>query len=112
MRKRYKVYRVIGGNRSEFELILTTSKKRALEITNIREMGTPTVDIIIDNPIIKKATNSYNEDLDFVNILDSNYKNIPNVVIDSEIYDDSPLELITVEKENRNTMKKTKSRRR
>jgi len=98
MRKRYKVYRVIGGNRSEFELILTTSKKRAFVITNIKEMGTTKVDIIIDNPIIRKATNCYNEDLDFVDILDDNYKNIPNVVIDSEIYDDSPLELITVEK--------------
>jgi predicted GTPase len=48
-----KLYTVIGNNRGKRELVLSTSKERAKEITTIREMGGCKVEIYDKKPINK-----------------------------------------------------------
>jgi len=90
-----KMYLVRGPGRGTREIILTTSKFRAQEISDLRKLGPTRVKSIDKKPKLRVATGSENEMLGFLEWKDPDVNKWHSYfTIDPALYDYSVLEIL------------------
>lgn len=90
-----KMYLVRGVSRGSREIILSTSKGRAQEISDLRKLGPTTVKTLDKKPKLRVATGGENEMLDFLEWKDNDINKWHSYfTIDPVLYTHSVLEIL------------------
>jgi hypothetical protein len=90
-----KMYLVRGPGRGTREIILSTSKQRAQEISDLRKLGPTRVKSIDKKPKLRVATGGENEMLDFLEWKDPDINTWHSYFsIDPALYVHSVLEIL------------------
>ncbi len=90
-----KIYIVRGLTKGLSEKILSISKKRACEISELRKLGHISVKTIDKKPKLRVAVGSENEILDFLEWKDVELNKWHScITIDPVLYEKSPLEIL------------------
>ncbi len=90
-----KMYLVRGPGRGTREIILSTSKSRAAEISDLRKLGPTRVKSIDKKPKLRVATGGENEMLDFLEWKDLDTNRWHSFfTIDPALYQHSVLEIL------------------
>ncbi len=90
-----KIYIVRGITPGLSEKILSVSRKRAGEISELRKLGLFTVKSIDKKPKLRVAVGGENEILDRIEWKDMELdKWHSNITIDPMLYEDSPIEIL------------------
>lgn len=90
-----RVYQVSGITKGLSEIILTTNKKRACEISELRKLGSVSAKSIDKKPKLRVAVGGENEMLDFIEWKDGAVGRWHcDFTIDPILYDKNPLEIL------------------
>ena len=90
-----RMYLVRGPSKGARELILSTSKERAQDISELRKLGETTVKTLDKKPKLRVAVDSENERTDYIEWKDIDIEKWHSyITIDPALYQDSELELV------------------
>ncbi len=91
------VYSVKGGNVGKIEQVLSENPMDAIEVSSIREMGETKATPIDVAPTLRQAVSGIGEPLDFIEWYDEALKEWVVITIDSSLYSNQEIELLSDE---------------